>query len=526
MSRERGSALARLWRGMGRIRYRLLAVNLFVVLVPVVGLEFARVYERQLLEGLERDMQNQAVLVRSAFEAALDADEPFDEDRWWLWLTQAARQTRTRVRLVSAGEGVVSDSHRYGPPEGPEPRAPLLAARDSLHIPRRYEAEAFQVPLLERAEIKKAFAGARATSTRVAHDPPAVYLFLAEPVRSQGRVWGAVYVTRSTAPVLLELHRIRRALFVVLAVALGFGFGITLLLAWSISRPLERLAGSARRIAGGALDVEVPSGGGGEIAELASAFAEMTHKLERRHRYISEFAADVAHGFKSPLTSIRGAAELLHEGAADDPAARQRFLSNILLDAARLDRLVTRLLELSRIDAADTLPGVIDLDALVRRVVRRFDRPEAPVRLVSQCSVPALFGREGDLETALGNLIDNAQHFSPVGVTVELRVSGRAGDAQVLFQVVDRGPGIARELHDRVFDRFFTTDPEGRGTGLGLAIVHSVAEVHGGSVRLESEPGQGACFELRLPVGTAERLLRPRAHRAAPTDSGRSSSGV
>jgi len=509
MTAARPSRLARVLTELRRIRYRLLAVNAFIVLVPAAGLEFARVYERQLLEGLERDMQNQASLVKTQVEAELRGGT-FDRAACEDWLESSAKHTRTRVRVLEKDDGVVADSHKHGPPEGREPR-PSRYTRDGLRAWMRPETEAFRAPLLERPEMKQAFGGARSAATRVARD--AVYLFLAEPVRTPTAVWGAVYVTRSTWPVLQELRRIRRGLTIVLAVALTLGIGVTLLLAWSISRPLERLAFAARRIAEGAPDVELPRSGGGEIAQLSAAFAEMTHKLEQRHRYISEFAADVAHGFKSPLTSIRGAAELLNEGAAEDPAARQRFLGNILLDAARLDRLVTRLLELSRIDAADRLPAIVELAALTRRVVSRFDRPDAPVRLIDQASTQFVFARESDLETALCNLLDNAQRFSPPGAPVELHVLGRAGESHVTFRVVDQGPGVPEAHQFRVFERFFTTDPEGQGTGLGLAIVKSVAEVHGGSVRVVCPPGQGAQFELELPVGLVRRVLaRDGAH--------------
>jgi two-component system, OmpR family, sensor histidine kinase ChvG len=489
----------------GRLRIRLLAVNLFVLLIPVAGLEFARVYERQLLDGLERDMRNQALLLRALVEDALLRAEPLNRERLGELVTRAARQTRTRLRLVSPSEGVIVDSHLAGPPEGPEPPPPLLARRlrgsmGGSGVP----AERNPRPaILQREELVRAFAGQRATRTRLAGDSRAVFLFLAEPVRHQGRVELVVYVTRSTNPVLLELHRIRRGLIAVLLVAIGLGGALTLVLAFSISRPLERLARAARRITRGENAVEIPSGGGGEISELAAAFAEMTGRLEARHRYISEFAADVAHAFKSPLTSIRGAAELLAEGAAEDLEARRRFLDNIGLDARRLDRLVTRLLELSRIDASDAAPSVVALEELIRRVARRAEGPETTLLIDYDSDAVLIEAREVDLETAVSNLLDNALRFSPNDAPVTLRVKGRRGDPWLEIRVIDRGTGIPPEHRTRLFERFFTTDAE--GTGLGLAIVKSVAEAHGGSVELASEPGSGSEFVLRLP---ASRILR------------------
>ncbi|HEY3255959.1 MAG TPA: HAMP domain-containing sensor histidine kinase [Polyangiaceae bacterium] len=486
-----------------------MVVNLVVVLVPIAGLEFARLYERQLLDGLERDMQNQAVLVKTSLEAGFARGEGFGTPEQEAELTRAALQTRTRIRLLDAEHGLLVDSHRNGPPEGKEPGPPLLTTERARQLEQSWSesrggthpnsAESAE-PLQKRPELIGAFQGNRSTATRVARHPPSVFLFLAEPVRDHGVVRGAVYVTRSTTPVLQEMHRIRRGLTRVLGLALALTAGLTLLLAWTISRPLERLAHAARRIAAGDSGLDVPVAGGGEISELAQAFREMTRKLEARHRYISSFAADVAHEFKSPLTSIRGAAELLAEGAADDLDARQRFLENIALDAARLDRLVSRLLELSRIDASEESPVLVDLEALVRRAVERSQGPDGSVALDYSSSIPVIFARPADLETALLNLLDNALKFSAPGVPVSVQVSGRAGERFVTIAVEDRGSGIPEANISRIFERFFTTDADRSGTGLGLAIVKSVVEALGGSVEVRSVVGEGTRFIVRLPA--------------------------
>ncbi len=505
-------------RALGRLRVRLLAVNLVVLLVPVAGLEFARVYERQLLGALERDMRNQAVLVRALLSDRAERGEPLDAARLEAMLARAATRTRTRIRVLDARGDVRLDSHANGPPEGPEPPPPSVlhtsisdasrraygATRGADVGPWRSDATESWPALAARGEVRDALAGRPSARTRIRRAPAGVFLFVTEPARlvlgppPAAATRGAVYVVRSTQPVLVELYRIRAGLRGVLLVALVLTALLTLALAWTISRPLARLARAAKRIAAGERDIAVPVGGGGEIRDLGDAVAQMKQRLEDRLRYIEGFAADVAHEFKSPLTAIRGAAELLDEGAADDPAARRRFLQNIGHDVERLDRLVSRLLELSRLEASQEPPALVDVEAVVRRAAARAETPDVPMHVAWHARDARLRAREVDLETALFNLFDNAVRFSPAGVGVRVTAQGAAGGALEIV-IEDRGPGIAPENLTRIFDRFFTTDRARQGTGLGLAIVQSVIRAHGGNVTATSAHGHGACFRVRLP---------------------------
>nr|WP_153825222.1 ATP-binding protein [Polyangium spumosum] len=487
---------------LGRIRVRLLVVNLLALFVPAIGLEFARIHERELLDALERDMSNQATLVRSFVEQDLRAGRALGDPSHEKILATAAQRTRTRIRIVDQAGEVVADSHAEGPPEGPEPPPPsmLPRSRDVRQVLDMRAGPGERWPeLAQRFEVRSALAGKKATRTRVRDRDPGVILFLADPIRASGVVTGVVYVARSTQPVLFELYRIRAGLGRVLLVALlGTGL-VTLVLAWSISRPLGRLSRAAKRIAAGERDVVVPIGGGGEIRELGESFAAMKERLDARMRYISEFAADVAHEFKSPLTSIRGAAELLGEGASDDPEARARFLRNIELDVERLDRLVSRLLQLSRIEASAEPMRVCDLEALVQAAKDRASGPDQPVIVEYAAKAREIVCRPLDVETAIGNLLDNAVRFSPPAEPVRLRVEGGPPGPVVRISVMDRGPGVPPAILPRIFDRFFTTDADRDGTGLGLSIVKSVADAHGGRVRVDNRPGEGVTFTLEIP---------------------------
>ncbi|MDD9946696.1 MAG: histidine kinase, partial [Myxococcales bacterium] len=247
----------RLLSHLGRLRYRLLVVNLLVLLVPVAGLEFARIYERELLRALEDDMRHQTLLVRRQLEAdpawASDAEAP----RHARVLRLAATGTRTRIRVLDAEGREVMDSHDEGPPEGPEPAPPSLlpshaavsvaASARFWHDHRRVE------PIASRPEVRTALLGRPGAHTRVG--PEAVYLFVTEPVGPPEAVQGVVYAIRSTRPVLVGLYRIRNKLVRVLVVAFGLSVLLTVLLSLTITRPIEQLSRAAQRIAGGEREV-------------------------------------------------------------------------------------------------------------------------------------------------------------------------------------------------------------------------------------------------------------------------------
>lgn len=483
--------LRKLRRLVGRLYVRLLLVNGVVLLVPIAGLEFARLFERELLASLERDMRNQATLTRRFLEASQDPFSPAHQDV----LVASARDTRTRIRVLGAQGAVRLDSHAQGPPEGHEEPPPRVVGSRLGSVG---EGRTAWSDLPERSEVKAAFAGKPAAYTRIREREPSVFLFVAEPLRRGQRVEGVVYVTRSTRPVMVELYRIREGLSQVLALALCFTVAVTLWLGFSITRPLERLSRVATKIAAGQINLPIPVSGSGELHDLGAAFRTMTERLRQRMQDTAAFAADVAHAFKSPLTSIRGASELLSQGAADDPRARERFLRNITLDSERLDRLVTRLLQLSRLDASTHAFEPLSLDALLVETAERSSTPDVAVLVEPSALGVTVHGRKEDLETAFANLFDNAVKFSPPGQAV--RVGVERTDDQVRVRVRDEGPGVAAEVQPRLFQRFFTTDTD-QGTGLGLAIVQSVVEAHGGQVAL-APAERGACFVVELPLAS------------------------
>ncbi len=477
----------RFLRHVARIRYRLLLINLIVAVVPLIGIAFAHMHEQQLLDELEDDMIHQAQLVRAVVLASNDtlaSQEPM--------LARAAHDTRTRIRILDATGTMVADSHRTGPPEGAERPVPyLLSGESPTHKPEPPRPTS----LADRREIKAALAGTYGSATRLWDKQERVYLFSALPIMRDHHVVGVVYVTRSTHDIKVELFRLREWMSRVLVITVIVTALLSLLLATTIARPLGRLTRRAQRIAA-RLPTETDKRlerRSDEIGQLARAVEGMTDELERRAHDARTLAADISHEFKTPLTGIRGAAELLREGAADDPEVRDRFLAMIIDDTARLDRVVSRLLELARVDDDRTVALPVDLAALAAGCA---SRPwPVPVDVVVSGDAMSS-GREAQLAAALDNLVANAtQHADPETV-VTIAVEARAEVTRI--SVANRGPALSVVAQRKVWDRFYSTRIASGGSGLGLAIVRSVAQAHGGTVGAYCENGM-TTFWFELP---------------------------
>jgi len=218
-----------------------------------------------------------------------------------------------------------------------------------------------------------------------------------------------------------------------------------------------------------------------------------------------DFVANASHELKTPVASIRAAAETLGDGAIDDHDAAHRFTEQLERDADRLGRIVSDLLDLSRLETGSERLDRAALDAIAEdEVARRQEQAAtAGVSLTVQVDgVPAIRGSARDLALMTGNLIDNAIRYSSAGGSVSVEV--RAEREAVVLRVTDTGAGIPQRDLPRVFERFYRVDQarsrETGGTGLGLSIVRHVSENHGGDITVTSELGQGSTFEVRLPT--------------------------
>ncbi|MSQ03430.1 MAG: HAMP domain-containing histidine kinase [Myxococcales bacterium] len=267
--------------------------------------------------------------------------------------------------------------------------------------------------------------------------------------------------------------------------------------AWRVSRSLRALARITRHVDDIGPDGEharwlLDSVLGTRIAEVrqvAGSFQGTLRRLRDRLRDNEEFAANVSHEFRTPLTTLRGTMDVLMDDVEMPAEQRRRFLQNARTDVDRLLRMVQGLFDLARVESASRRE-LTPLDDIVTEVVSRY----AGVELVGHGA--AVEADTAQLELAIANLLDNALSHGVPPIRVRLWVEGlRTG-----VSVHNEGPGISAANLPHIFDRFFTTGADRRGTGLGLAIVRAVARAHGGDVEAESAPDR-TVFRLWMPRG-------------------------
>jgi two-component system sensor histidine kinase ChvG len=338
---------------------------------------------------------------------------------------------------------------------------------------------------------------------------------VAEPVERDGHTVGIVLLTREAREVDSSLFAVRMSILGLLGLALG----LTVLLSWylslTIARPIQRLTNTAAAMREGqGRSATVPDtllNRRDEVGALATALSDSVSALWARMDAIEQFAADVAHEIKNPLSSMQSAIETLRR--IEDPAQRQRLLSIIGEDVTRLDRLISDISDASRIDAELSRVATEKVDvAPILETLKELDdatREEAGPRLLvdapvsSRLTVQAVGDR---LVQVLRNLIGNARSFSPPNGRIWLRA--REEPKSVVIVVEDEGPGIPEARLEHVFDRFYSERPSdegfGKHSGLGLSISKQIVEALRGRITAENRRnGQGkvvgARFVVRLP---------------------------
>ena len=342
--------------------------------------------------------------------------------------------------------------------------------------------------------------GARSTRAEPA-DPASSLLYVAAPIYHGGRLLGVLTVIKPQDSVTPFIEIARRKLLTGIVITASAVALMSIILSFWIGRPLTRLR---RYVASLRTDgsARLPRLGSGEIGDLGREFESLWEELKGK-KYIEEYIQSLTHELKSPLTSVRGSAELLQEEMPDD--RRRMFYRNILRDTGRMGDIIEKMLELS---ALENRRGLLDTETVqvapLAADVLEGLAPQIGLRglRVEQAVDPkiSVTGERFLLQHALTNLVENALRFSPDGGTITVTAE-RTRDS-VTISVTDRGPGIPAYALDRVFDRFYSLpapDTGKKSTGLGLSFVREAAALHGGRAEVANVP-DGTRAAIILPA--------------------------
>ncbi len=421
-------------------------------------------------------------------------------------LVRDARLTDSRDRALEQSRFNLVLAAEVLPAEGPEALVDAYERRGSFDTVLVVDGTSYasslslseaQVPAeLEElvAEGQLAYERAEIADTR----------YLVTGGRVSGTEGDEAYFFFSEEDVWKDLADLRNILLAGLGVVVLVAALAGALLARRTLAPVARASAAAHSLAEGLLDTRLPAESSDEFGAWATSFNEMAEALEAKITALSEaqarerrFTADVAHELRTPLTAIVNEASLLGAHIVRMPAEARRPAELLIEDVKRLRDLVEDLMEISRLDAGtqSVRPEALDLGSLVASAVRARGW-EDRVRLEADDVVLTSDPRR--VERIVANLIGNALEHAGRDISVRVGTDGLGA----FVEVTDRGPGIAPEDLQHLFERFYKADPArtSRGTGLGLAIALENAHLLGGDVEVWSETGVGARFTLRLPV--------------------------
>lgn len=522
--------VARHWPVL-RLRTILFGTLLFVAALPGFSAIFLRVYENALVRRTEAELVAQSAALAGsasvlwASTAAPAAGDPGNEgvpdDH-----ARSYREQPTEVDLRTSP--VLPPRPAAAAAAGaPDPAAMTIADRLLPAFMATKQATLSSIVMLDRngtvltgpdkgrsfaalPEARSALSGTPATVLRRNERYAARYPFEwlsrasnlrlhhARPVIVDGRVAGALLVSRSPRALFRGIYEDRGKIALGVVLILLLLVVISGVLSRAIVRPIETLSRTTRALASGRrVDPGRPSLQVVEIRDLFDDFEGMADSIDKRSRYLRDFASAVSHEFKTPLAGIRGAIELIEDHGGEMTAAeRERFLHNIAGDAERLSRLVRRLMELAQADLhqRDAAPRA-EPAPIFAAIADGLGGDGFAIRTALSDRVPPLAIDARTLEATLTTLADNARQAGASELVISLRVE----DDAAAIELSDNGPGIAPGDRDRVFDPFFTTKRATGGTGLGLSIARSLVQSYGGTLRLL--PGDmGARFELVCPL--------------------------
>jgi two-component system sensor histidine kinase ChvG len=538
-------------RHLSPLMLRILAVNFLALFILVGSLLYLGRYQDRIIASELDDLVLQARITASA--VAEGAVVVSDDERnilspllARLMVRRLAETTETRTRLFDTDDTLLADSRILlggtGKLQTEELQSPDANASFGMRltaglfdvidlIPQRGKYPLYQEEEVQRGSqydiVKHAAQGEKATQVW-SMPGGGLMLTVAVPVQHYKQVMGMLMLSRTGSKIDEAIHAVRLDILKIFLVTLMITFALSLYLARAIARPIRQLAEAAEGLRHGQMQIKGFAGTAhllnpeaipdmtarrDEIGDLSGALRDLTAALAQRIGAIENFAADVAHEIKNPLTSLRSAVETIER--VQDPVLQKKLMLVLRDDVDRLDRLISDIANASRLDAelsrAEAAP--IDVGKLLAPLVDIYHAPpvngappHAEVMLAPIAERLVVMGVEARLVQVFQNLIDNAISFSPLDEKITLSAI-RAGRF-VRITVDDTGPGIPENKLAAIFDRFYSERPRsekfGTHSGLGLSISKQIVEAHRGRIWAENRYDEesnlvGARFVVQLP---------------------------
>lgn len=490
------------------IRWRLTFVSLGVLalLLIVLSVVISLLAEQALLTNEVNVLHNEARLAVIGIK-----DRAFGLD----WLSSPSPGTPPPRFMLTATDL----AHRLA---SPSTNAAILSTSGYTLVPASTIPFVPQEVTLPAARVQQALANNENGMAYVlANDAQGnEQLIILIPLVSNFHMVGILQMSTPTAPINAFLITLRLLLFFGVAGVLFLATAIMFPLVGMALRPLVEIERASRRIARGSLSERIdPPLTDDEIGQLAISFNHMVAQLEAAFRRQKQFVADASHELRTPLTALSGSLEMLLMGAdRGDTEAVRRLSHGMYAEVRRMHRLVEDLLVLTRLDEGKiALREVnVQIDAVVQSVYSQAQYLSHGQEL--HCTVdpelPSIRADKDRLQQVLLNIVDNALKFTPSTGRVELLAS-RKDQGTVMVAVRDSGQGIAPEALPHVFDRFYRADSsrsrqsrQSGGSGLGLAIAKELIEAQGGTISINSVPGEGTTVTLCFPAAHFQEQSR------------------
>lgn len=540
-ARPKGLAAARPRRWLSALTVQVLLFNLGALFLFVFGVYWVQAVRVSLVEERVKSLMGQAEIVSAALARYAskgtgpedeDAATDVDPDKAADVLKLLVGPTGMRARVFSRTGDPLQDTRfiltrnqvtvTQLPPPGeidvlaeiekgvkqnvyalrPGKDLPPVVNDDPQQRGQNYE------------EVRKVLEKGEAASSERINAEGNLIVSVAVPIRRLQFIMGALMLSTEAGDIddalrqeWLQMLLAAFIAFLVLAAASWF-------LLYHVTGPLRALSDGADAVRRGERQVSVIPNlarRADEIGDLSVSLRSMTSALYARMDAIEQFAADVAHEIKNPLTSVGSAVETLQR--TGDEEKRRKLLGVIRDDVRRLDKLITDIADASRLDAelSRERAADVDLGGLIGAMTQMFDDPDKPGGPKFKLDLPVdtfvVRGLDGPLAQVFRNVLENAVSFSPADGVI--RITASPIDGRAVITIDDQGPGIPEENLETVFRRFYTERPPshgfGRNSGLGLSISRQIVEVHGGRIfaaNLRDESGKivGARFTIELPL--------------------------